>query len=269
MIQRNERTSRRSRGFTLIELLVVIAIIGILIGLLLPAVQAVREAARKTSCKNNLKQVGLALHGYHNTHQSLPIGCFEWRSWNSPPTHRQYAWSAFLLPFIEELPLHQQIDFNIPFDAAENATAAKQRVATYECPSTENRFSVRGKTDYGGLYGERMVDREPDDGVFLYETPIPFKDVADGLSNTLAVAEDVGGPDNQWINGRNVFVQSGAINDSTAWIGDNEIRSTHPSGAMVLFLDGRVEFLSESVDKIVLGQLITRRKLEVIPSGSY
>ena len=124
-------TNRARYGFTLIELLVVIGIIGLLVALLLPAVQAAREAARKASCKNNLRQIGIALHNYHDSLRSLPTGCIEWRAWNSPPTRRQYAWSAMLLPFIEQGNLHQQINWHKPFDAPENATAANTDLPIY------------------------------------------------------------------------------------------------------------------------------------------
>ncbi len=256
-------------AFTLVELLVVIAIIAVLVGLLLPAVQAAREAARKASCKNNLHQIGLALHGYHDTHRTLPTGCIEWRSYGSPKVRRQFAWSALLLPFLEQQNLHAQIDFNVPFDAPKNAPAAATRLSVYECPTADNRQLIRGQSDYGGLFGEMMVDRTQDDGMFLYERSIAFRDVTDGLSNTMAVSEDVGGPDSEWINGRNVFVQSGGINDPKAWIGDNEIRSRHGPGAMVLFVDGRSVFIAETIDLKVLGSLITRANGEVIDHSAY
>ena len=170
------------------------------------------------------------------------------RSWKSPPTHRQYAWSALLLPFLEQQPLHDQIDFALAFDAPENAVAAEQRVSVYECPTAPGRDLTRGQTDYGGLLGERLVNNDPDTGVFLYERPIRFCEITDGLTSTMAVAEDVGGPDSEWINGRNVFVQAHGINDQSAWIGDNEIRSLHGDGAMVLYADGHTQFLTDSVD---------------------
>lgn len=259
---------RRYTAFTLIELLVVISVIGVLVGLLLPAVQAAREAARKASCKNNLHQIGLALHLYHDAHRTLPTGCIEWRSFRAPATHRQFAWSAFLLPFLEQQNLHALINFGVPFDSPINAAAAATRLSVYECPSADNRQLIRAQTDYGGIFGESIVDREPEDGLFLYERSIAFRDVTDGLSHTLAVAEDVGGPDSQWINGQNVFVQSGGINDPQAWIGDNEIRSRHGAGAMVLFVDGRTTFMTQTIELQVLGQLITRAKGEVVSHDS-
>lgn len=251
------------RAYTLVELLVVIAIIGILVALLLPAIQAVREAARKASCKNNLHQIGIALHSYHNSHRTLPTGCIEWRGWNAPPTHRQFAWSALLLPFIEGQNLHAQINWGVPFDAPENRAVAETMVQTYICPTETSDAVTRGHTTYGGIFGERILHRAPDDGTFLYERSIRFRDISDGLSNTLAIAEDVGGPHKQWIDGRNVFVVAHGINDPDAWIGDNEIRSQHGQGAMVLFADARTTFLSESIDTNLLGGLITRSGGEV------
>ncbi len=260
----------RSRSaFTLVELLVVIAIIGILVGLLLPAVQAAREAARKVGCKNNLRQMGIALHNYESAHSCLPTGCIEWRPFGGSQQRKQFAWSALLLPFLEQGNLHSQISFNVPFDAPENAAAAAVRLAVYECPTAEEREMVRGRSDYGGLFGERLRDNTPDDGSFLYEKRIEFRDIRDGLSGTACISEDVGGPSSEWINGANVFVQSGSINDPNVWIGDNEIRSKHTGGAMILFADSHVHFISQHVDQQVLGAIITRASGEVVSESDY
>ena len=257
------KRSKKRTGVTMVELLLVFAIIGVLASVLLPAVQFAREAARGFSCKNNLKQIGLALHNYHDVNRVLPVGCLEWRGFRTPPTYRQLAWSSFLLPFLEQQTLHSQIDFGKAFDHPINAKPASRRLSVFECPTAQNRTLIRGQTDYGGLFGEIILDREQDDGVFLYDRTLALRDIIDGTTNTIAVSEDIGGPDSEWINGRNVFVQSGGINDRTVWIGDNEIRSKHPGGAMVLFADARVVLLSDSTDKRVLGQSITRAKQEV------
>jgi prepilin-type processing-associated H-X9-DG protein len=171
-----------------------------------------------------------------------------------------------LLPYIEQGNLHQRINWHKPFDAPENTVAANTDVPIYVCPSEPDFIPGQGLISYGGIFGELLVDRQQDDGLFVYERPFRLSDVLDGSSNTIAVSEDVGGPDRQWINGRNVFVVAHGVNDPTAWVGDNEIRSAHPGGAMILFADARVHFVSESIDSQLLGKLITRDKQEIIES---
>ena len=258
------RTERnQSGGFTLIELIVCSSIATVLLAIFLPAMMNVRESARRTVCSNNLRQIGVALHHYHHTNECLPIGCIEWRGWQSPPNYRQYAWSATLLPYIEQQSLHDQIDWSIPFDAPQNGAAANATVSTYLCPSDTQGSLLKGSTTYGGLFGERILNNYSEDGLFLYERATRFKEILDGLSNTLAVAEDSGGPDRQWINGRNVFVVAHGINDTSAWTGDNEVRSKHPGGAMGLFIDGRAAFLTDSTEKNLLGSWVTRAGGEI------
>ncbi len=256
-------------AFTLIELLVSIAIIAVMIALMLPAVQFARESARQTTCRNHQHQIGLALHAYHNLHRSLPIGCLEWRGWGQPSTRKQLAWSALLLPQLEQQSLYEAVDFNYAYDDPKNAEAAATPVEVYLCPTAIPRDGPRGEISYGGLFGERLADRRSDDGVFLYDRQIAFRDCFDGLSHTIATGEDVLGPESEWINGGNVFVQSHPINDRSVWVGDNEIRSLHPAGAMVLLLDGSAHLVNQSIDKLVLGHLITRDGREVIPSDAF
>src|SRR6476659_9529243 len=111
------------RAFTLIELLVVIAIIAMLIGLLLPAVQRVREAAARTKCLNNLKQIALGLHNHLSDRGTFPPGGVEWRPFGDT-TKRQLAWSAYLLPYLEQDALYRRLDLSTPFDSPQNAPAA-------------------------------------------------------------------------------------------------------------------------------------------------
>ncbi|MEQ1824584.1 MAG: DUF1559 domain-containing protein [Pirellula sp.] len=135
---------KRQRGFTLVELLVVIAIIGILVGLLLPAVQAAREAARRMSCSNNLKQMGLALHNYESANKKFPAGFIDTRPTGDPLKDGGWSWMAAVLPFMEGTALYSTLDFNyhpygatttVSDPAGRNHAAAKILIPTFRCPS--------------------------------------------------------------------------------------------------------------------------------------
>lgn len=261
------------RAFSLVELLVVITIIGILLALLLPAVQAAREAARRASCCNNLRQIGIALQNYHAAIGSFPPGGIEHLSMINPKTGkpygasgRQLAWSAFLLPYIEQDALYRQLDTGKAFDATENAVAAATVLSVYVCPSVPQGNYLkqgRGPCQYGGIYGERITSpNNPPKGAMLYDQAISIAQIRDGTSNTIIVAEDCDFTDGQWINGLNVFDQAFAINQAPSY--ENDIRSKHPGGANGVFCDGSVHFLSESMDLKVLAAICTRAGGEVV-----
>src|SRR5262249_52762419 len=122
-------------GFTLIELLVVLAIIALLVGLLLPAVQRVREAANRVKCANNLKQIGLACHAYHDSRGSFPPGYTAWPSSDPLATSPGWGWAAYLLPFLEQSNLSQSIQFNLPIEHPANADTRLTRLPLFLCPS--------------------------------------------------------------------------------------------------------------------------------------
>lgn len=181
------------RGFTLVELLVVIAIIGILVALLLPAIQAAREAARRMSCSNNLKQIGIALHNYHDTHGSFPPGAIH------PQGVTSNSWSihARLLSFVEEEDLQDLIDWSLPYSA--QGEVAQTRISTYICPSDPgDRPRPDGSiTHYPVSYGVNMGtwfvfnpnNQAGGDGLVYPNSSTSFRDVLDGTSTTLAFAE--------------------------------------------------------------------------------
>ncbi len=213
----------RRRAFTLIELLVVIAIIAVLIALLLPAVQAAREAARRIQCTNNMKQIGLGLHNYHSVHNVFAMGCSS-GAYNPPGTY----WSvkqnlgplALLLPFLEQTPVYNSINFNFGADEFEpvssrsltawiQATATNSSIKAFQCPSdplagapdyqgttnTTNYYASVGTTMYWSQLGTATYPNNvpsvkmPSTGLFTLQASYGLNSCTDGSSNTIAYGE--------------------------------------------------------------------------------
>jgi len=256
---------RRRRGFSLVELLVVIAIICLLTALLLPAVQSAREAARRAACLNNFRQLGIALQHYHATTGSFPPGGIELIA--KKPGGRQYAWGAFLLPYLEQTAVFEMLDFSLPYYAAENLNAARTPLPVFVCPGSPRAITMLsgglGATDYGGIYGERILSpNEPPKGVMLYDRAVRIAEIRDGTAFTLIIAEDTEYGTSQWINALNVFDQAFPIN--RAPLIENDIRSRHPGGANGAFCDGSARFLAETMTLPVLAAICTRDGGEIV-----
>jgi prepilin-type N-terminal cleavage/methylation domain-containing protein len=197
------------RGFTLVELLVVIAIIGVLISLLLPAVQSARGAARRMSSLNNLKQMGLALHTYHDGKRRLPPGFTSTTtgSWpggsNDPVPESGPGWSFFaeILPYMEEAALHGQIEFSKRIDDPANQSARETIVAAFVDPGDTAPKLIDIKSDpsttlaraavcsYAGCLGTLAYEEQPFTGVFHRNSKVSFDHITDGLSKTIGIGE--------------------------------------------------------------------------------
>ena len=291
------RRTIKSSGFTLVELLVVIAIIGILVGLLLPAVQSAREAARRMSCQNNLKQMGLALHNYHGVFNSLPPGWADWDGlYSAPVTLRAAQANVAILPFMEQTNVERAYDSRLPWNHADNLILANMMPTVYVCPSspgggdpgpegfqTSDYAYVRSASDWYAHLGSEHA-------MFEINKFRRFRDVTDGLSNTLMQYESAGRTESYvygvrtaapawwdaanraWTGNFNAswfypaeftldpaggepavnwFVGSRIINTHN-W---NSPYSFHPQGILINLGDGSVQFLSESVSVEVINAL--------------
>ncbi len=213
------RTART--GFTLVELLVVIAIIGILIALLLPAVQAAREAARRSQCSNNLKQLGLALQNYHDAFGKFPPAYCRSRLGNvfagDPANgngYAQWGWGAMILPFIEQQAMHDQLNvgrIHLEYTALNTPALLRTAIASFRCPSDTgpNLNTGRGlgrpaaneadsalgsyagaHTSWSTRIEQTITNNEQDEkGVFIEDQGTNMRDITDGTSNSIAVGE--------------------------------------------------------------------------------
>jgi len=293
---------RRRAGFTLIELLVTIAIVAVLIGLLLPAVQKIRDVAARNKCANNLRQIALAIHNYHDTHRSFPAGYLSGVTGDGVDTGPGWGWAAQLLPQMEQNALYSSIRFDKPIEDPANADARQKLVPAYVCPSddlpptwTATHFDTAGNAlrqiadvpsaNYVGVYGpsEPGVDG---DGVFFRNSKIGFQDVTDGTAQTLMVGERTVrlGPAT-WcgaVTAANIYApQTGPqVEEGSGMVlgqanhppGSpacelNEFAGSHGVGANFAYADGHVAFIPATIEQKVFHALASRAGGEVIPEG--
>jgi prepilin-type N-terminal cleavage/methylation domain-containing protein len=278
--------SARRAAFTLVELLVVIAIIGVLVALLLPAVQAAREAARSSQCKNNFRQIGLALHNYHDIMEQLPPG---WSA-DVPEGVPGWGWASAMLPFIEQGQADQSlIHRNLPIEDPRNQAAREHVLPFMLCPSDGSPKTYQAGTggfpganvdegtpwlkvarsNYVANFGTFEIEDAPSagDGMFFHNSQVPLADVTDGLSNTMFIGErnsELGG--SVWTGmmqnvnepmARVVGIVDHAPNDPHHHFDD--FSSNHPSGVHFLMGDGSVKRFDDSIELDIYRGLATRK----------
>ena len=311
---------RRREGFTLIELLVVIAIIAVLIALLLPAVQQAREAARRTQCRNNLKQFGLALHNYNDTHSALPSGSIVLLNAAGDRYYGHgWTWHATILPYLDQAPLFNAIQGPDGMgnelgdqNTAKPLIARSTILPVFWCPSqpdVRNGAQKNGyqPSNYNGNMGTRIGNGNDDcygtgmstpndmvtnlwgcmngNGIFHISSSVRFRDVMDGLSNTIFVSEvpdsggDVmgqfgagcdrraifaGGADSNPPTEMTEYLIAAESNDPINGGAEEAAGSWHVGGAHFLFGDGSVRFLSENMHMATYQGVSTRAGSEVV-----
>jgi prepilin-type N-terminal cleavage/methylation domain-containing protein len=282
------------RAFTLVELLVVVAIIGVLVALLLPAIQSAREVARRSSCANNAKQIGLAIAGYQLSRNVYPpSNTHKLALWEDTAETLNHSWASLIMPYVEEESLADTINFEIPVMDPANELAASTVVAIYRCPSYSGlshtddphyppgdfaigNYVAMAATDIDHIW---QVDLEPD-GVIYPAAKIGPKKVPDGLSKTMFIAESREEKMRVWIDGRTAantaLVDFTASDDPdvslnyTPYYDDGDIVSTygpssmHPGGAHHVYGDGSVHFLNDTIRPEVYVALCTRAGDEVV-----
>lgn len=281
--------TRHRAGFTLIELLVVIAIIAVLVAILLPAVQQAREAARSAQCRNNAKQISVALHNYHEAHSTFPPGQFGSTSSLGATTY------LLVLPYLDQIGLYNQYDFSKYYGDASNNLVTKNKVPAFVCPSMVVPREVPHAVcqEVGGaacsfLFNEGTASYQaPSLGMFPMcsqsgNAPVRIGDVKDGTTATIAFGETcynfkyytwASCPGDSALTGTTKWgyarwglgYPGGSLGNSTRRINDFTLSgvphgysSQHVGGAVFSMADGSVHFFSENIDATILNALSTR-----------
>jgi len=277
----------KRRAFTLVEILVVIAIIGVLVALLLPAVQAAREASRAASCKNNLKQIGLALHTYHDTQRRLPPG---WAASPGPEDPNGWGWASAILAEVEQRNVQSIIRYDLPVDHPLNQQARQSVIPIYICPTDilDSTFVIHGgaddefanqdeigspmfpvaKSNYVGVFGFSEIEDVPSngEGTFYHNSRLTFASISDGLSNTYLIGERGSRKGSSvWTgvipNANGSMARIVGTGDHTPNHPDHhfdDFTSLHPLGVHFLLGDGSVQRIDDQIDMAVYHAMLSR-----------
>lgn len=300
------RPNGRTRGFTLVELLVVIAIIGVLVALLLPAIQASREAARKSSCKNNLHQVSVAMHNFESAFGKLPPG-YAYTP-GSEGNAQGYSWGVMILPFMELQTMYDQFDFSKPIYDDVNAAVRELHIGSLLCPTDD--ISPAGYVEMGderyamacyvANFGTPDLDEDQEQklspdrrpwGPFYRNSKTKHNHITDGLSHTLMIGERQNGPfrtagahgahfeyettwagavrdidDNSDDHGHMVLFQTGHTPNHSN-SDDRDVSASHSGAALFALCDGSVRSISEGIENDVYLALGTMNGNEFV--GEY
>jgi prepilin-type N-terminal cleavage/methylation domain-containing protein/prepilin-type processing-associated H-X9-DG protein len=264
----------RQAGFTLIELIVSIAVVGVLAALLIPAVQASRDAARRTACKNQLRQLGLALHMYHEVHRCFPPGSYVMGP--SFPMQTGWGWGAMLLPYIEQNAMYTQINFELGTGLGNNLQLIAQPISLFRCPSEICADTISctplGEPTFQIASGNYCGS----EGILNSMSSVRIAQITDGTSQTLMLGERLvqpGGPTSlaftsAWC-GQIAFADEYDLRSVPYLLPDPNhpingsptdplcFGSRHPLGANFVLADGSCLFLNNSIDSQVFTALGT------------
>jgi prepilin-type N-terminal cleavage/methylation domain-containing protein len=265
-------------AFTLVELLVVIAIIGLLIGLMFPAVGAMREAARRTTCQGRLARLGLALQRHEAACGTLPAGTTDPKSpVHSIPKGVEISWTVHLLPYLDEAGTFKHIDLDAGAYAEKNSLVRKLNIAAFVCPSQVPVATVAAPaSNYAGCHHDvEQPIADDNHGVLFLNSHISERDVTDGPEHTIYVGEKrVDAGDLGWMSGTRATLRNTGtpINQtptapptSDLYVGG--FSSDHPTGAGFLFGDGAVKFLEQDIDKEIFQRLAHRADGQLLTAG--